>query len=102
MQKVSQIVVVGYTCFLLSSAGEADGIAKANAPGTLAKASGMMKGSMPIPSSMGAVAKGAPPLGAGPPVMPATSSGLPMAVFRILSILNVFRIRKSGLFEPKT
>ncbi|CAE7203130.1 unnamed protein product [Symbiodinium natans] len=59
--------------------GEADGIAKANAPGTLAKASGMMKGSMPIPSSMGAVAKGAPPLGAGPPVMPATSSGLPMA-----------------------
>lgn len=38
----------------------APGIPKANAPGTMAKASNMMKGSAPNPSSMGAVAKGGP------------------------------------------
>ncbi|CAE7404886.1 unnamed protein product [Symbiodinium necroappetens] len=63
--------------------GETDGnsavAAKASTPGTLAKATSMVKGGMPNPSSMGAVAKGAPPLGAGLPALTAASPGLPMA-----------------------
>ncbi|CAE7228747.1 unnamed protein product [Symbiodinium sp. CCMP2592] len=66
-----------------AAVGESDGsaavAAKASAPGTLAKATSMMKGGMPNPSSMGAVAKGAPPIGAGFPALPTASSGLPMA-----------------------
>ena len=56
--------------------------AKASAPGTLAKATSMMKGGMPNPSSMGAVAKGAPPIGAGFPALPTASPGLPMATYQ--------------------
>lgn len=69
----------------LALPGEGDGgmnlaMPKANIPGTIAKATGMMKGSAPNPMSMGAVAKGASLGPLAPLSMPLAMPPFPVTV----------------------
>lgn len=71
--------------------GEGDGgmnVPKANIPGTIAKATGMMKGSAPNPMSMGAVAKGASLGPLAPLSMPLAMPPFPVTVQTLVLIFD--------------
>lgn len=72
--------------------GEGDGgmnaMPKANIPGTIAKATGMMKGSAPNPMSMGAVAKGAALGPLAPLSMPLAMPPFPVTLQTLVLIFD--------------